>query len=204
MEDKKTIRVRLSTLIFIFIIFILLLVIFGMWFYYNNLNYKPNNSTITNSDSNIATNNTNTNISNNNISTENSFKLGNHYVQSDETPLNDGINTSDCEISFLENNTFTAYIGWGNAISGTYKISDDNIIECTVNTAWGEYSPKQETYAKFSFKINSNSEIEILDASEFYQVKVTNLNESGQWVLTDENKDMSLGIEKGIKFVLSE
>ena len=217
MDEKKSIKVSLSTVICIFIIFVLILIILGMWFYYNNLIENTNNTTITNSDSNIAINNTNAdsnvaiNNTNNDISSNNStevsFKLGNHYVQSNETPLDDGINSTDCSISFLEDNTFTAYIGWGNNISGTYNISGDNIINCTVDNSWGEYSPNQETYAEISFKMNSDTEIEVIAASEYYTIKSTNLNENGNgWILTDEDKDMPLGIEikKGIKFVLSD
>lgn len=182
-----------------------------MWFYYNNLIDNTNNTTITNSNiaindinanSNVAINNINTDISSNN-STEVSFKLGNHYVQSNETIIDDGINSTDCRISFLEDNIFTAYISWGNNISGTYNISDDNIINCTVDNFWGEYSPNQETYAKISFKMNSDTEIEVIDASEYYTIKDTNLSENGNdWLLTDEDKDMPLGIKKGLRFVL--
>ncbi len=192
-------NIHLSTLILV--IFILLLVIFGMWFYYNNPKNHYNNTA--ENPSNVPTTNTVINISNN-ISTENSFKLGSHYVQSVETPLDDGADTLDCEISFWEDNTFTSYVGWGCAVSGTYKVSSNNMIECTIDTYWSEFSPKQDTYAKISFIMNNNSEIEILDASEFYKVKLSNLDESGNWILTDEDKDMPLNLKKGIKFNLSK
>lgn len=208
MDDKK---VNLSTIILIFIIFILLIVIFGMWYHYNNLNDEANNTTITNSASNIAISNTNTGISNNG-SAENSFKSGNYHIQFDEELLGEEFESSgdeikgcDYEISFLENNEFTAYMNFGNNISGSYSISNNNIITCTANNFYGEYSPEQEISTTISFKINSNSEIEIVNVPESYKIKTADLNDSGEWALTDEDKDMYLWpLVKGIKFVLSE
>ena len=194
MEKTFSKKVNLSAVIFI--IFVLILLVLGIWFYSNTFI----DTTIANS--NVAINNINTNIFINNP-TKTPFKLGDYYVRSSETTLDDEINSTDYRISFLEDNTFTAYISWGNNISGTYNISDDNIINCTVYNFWSEYSPNQDTYAEISFKINSVTEIEVTDASEYYTIKTTNLSENGNsWILTDEDKDMTLGIKNGLKFIL--
>ena len=106
----------------------------------------------------------------------------------------------DHEVSFLEDNTFSIYMSWGNSIKGTYTVSND-IINCIITSAVGEYSPEQETTGKISFKIINNSEIEIIDVPETYTIKVSEITDSG-WVLTDETTEMRFWpLVEGIKFV---
>ena len=91
-------------------------------------------------------------------------------------------------------------MNFGNYIQGTYTVSN-NIINCILTSASGEYSPAQEVSGKISFKINNNSEIEIIDIPESYKIRTTELSENG-WILTDETKDMEFWpLIKGIKYV---
>jgi hypothetical protein len=146
----------------------------------------------------------NKNKSNNNIS---EFKPSNYIIQFNSNILGEKFNevgneTKDCnyEISFLDNNKFTIYMNFGNYIQGTYTVSN-NIINCILTSASGEYSPAQEVSGKISFKINNNSEIEIIDIPESYKIRTTELSENG-WILTDETKEMEFWpLIKGIKYV---
>lgn len=77
----------------------------------------------------------------------------------------------------------------------------ENIINCIVTSARGEYSPLQKIEGKISFKINSDSEIEITDIPESYTIRISSTSAEG-WVLTDETKEMGFWpLVKGIKFV---
>lgn len=194
MEEKREIKVRLSTVVYLFIILVLL-VSLGVVYY---LGFVKDDNT-----NNMLADEETTEINENKTGT-NQMKLGKHYIQSNETPLDDELNTIDCDISFLENNKFNAYIGWGNSVSGTYTIIVNNIVKCLINSAKGEYSPEQDTYAEISFKINSNSEIEVIGASETYMIKLTDLDENGNYIITNEDKKMPLEITKGIKYILDE
>lgn len=130
------------------------------------------------------------------------FTLGNYYIQIDSLILNNGeFITGDEGIEFLEDNQFRAYIGSGNGILGNYVISG-NEINCTANEAYSEYGPLQEINVSLTFKMNSNSEIELLNASESYKVHVVDIPNNA---LTAETKDMSLWpFVKGTKFMLPQ
>jgi len=208
MDDKKTIKVSLGTVICMFIILILIFALIVVYYFGfiadKNITDNSNNKVL-----NTNSNNSNENISNT-ISNNNTieFKPSNYAIQFDADLLGEEfkqagneIKGCDYEISFLENNTFIAYMNFGNSIEGTYSISNDNKINCIITSASGEYSPKQEVSGRISFKINSNSEIEILDIPEFYTIKTSTSTESG-WVLTDETKEMAFWpLVEGIKFM---
>lgn len=145
----------------------------------------------------------NTETNNNTVSQEKTnFTTGKYYIQVDKSILDDteGI-TEDESIEFLEGNTFNAYTGFGNGISGTYTVSD-NKIDCIADSFHSEYGPNQKINASMSFKINSKSEIELVNTSETYQIKIVDIPNN---TLTNETKDMSLWpFVKGIKFILSK
>lgn len=130
------------------------------------------------------------------------FTMGEYYIQVDKSILDDAEGIAEDEaIEFLEGNTFNAYTGFGNAISGTYTVSD-NKIDCIADTFHSEYGPNQKINASMSFKINSKSEIELINTSETYEIKIVDIPNN---TLTDETKDMSLWpFVKGIKFILSK
>ncbi|MDO5556147.1 MAG: hypothetical protein Q4G09_05925 [Clostridia bacterium] len=68
----------------------------------------------------------------------------------------------------------------------------------------GEYSQTQEINEKISFKINSDSEIEIIDIPEFYTIRTSQISDVG-WVLEDETKEMKFWpLVKGIKYVFNK
>lgn len=156
-----------------------------------------------NSDQDSAKNNEIINSTDNDSSEENlNFTTGDYYIQIDTSILKetDGV-VGDESIEFLDNNTFNAYTGFGNGISGTYTISN-NKIDCIADTFYSEYGPNQEINALLSFKINSESEIEIINTSESYEINIVDIPNNS---LTDETKDMSLWpFVKGIKFSLSK
>lgn len=154
-----------------------------------------------NSDQNSAKSDEIINSTNNDLSEE-KLNLGNYIVQPDEEILGDTLDiVGDEGITFSEDNKFDAYIGFGNGISGTYTISD-NRIDCIADTFYSEYGPNQKINASLSFKINSDSEIEIIDTTESFEINLVDIPNNS---LMDETKDMFLRpFEKGIKFVLSK
>lgn len=211
MDNNGKIRVNLSTVIFMFIIFVLIVVIFGMWYYYNVIkDYNlDNNKSDSVEASNIAKNE---DSSLNNIASENNaheslvnIKLGSYVVKPDKNILGDISDISGEEnITFSEDNKFSAYIGFGNTVAGNYTITDENIINCTIDTFVGEYSPEQKTSGNITLKIIDDSTVEVIDVSESVDIRMSELT-NDSWSLTDEHKDIGLRpFEKGVKFVFSD
>lgn len=123
--------------------------------------------------------------------------LGNEFAES-----GDEVKGCNYEIAFLENNKFSIYMNFGNIIEGTYEIVDNNIINCKVTSAFGEYSSNQPIEGKITFKINSENELEIIEIPETYIINITEYKD-GKWVLTNETKEMLYWpLVKGIKYVL--
>lgn len=191
MEEKKSIKISLGTVICMFIILILIFALVIVY-YFGFV-----------ADKNIHDTNSNT------VSTDNKiqFEPANYVIQFDANLLGEEYKTAgneikgcDYEISFLNNNKFTAYMNFGNSIEGSYTVSN-NIINCIITSASGEYSPTQQIEGKFSFKINNNSEIEIIDIPESYAIKNSEISSEG-WILTNETKEMKFWpLVEGIKFV---
>ena len=115
---------------------------------------------------------------------------GTKYVVREDENLNISEPELDVNIFFSENSLFYAYMSFGNSISGSYEYKDNKFI-CTITEACGEYSPIQKTTGKIVFEKIDDLTLKILDASDFYKIKITQNIES-EWVLTDENKEMSL------------
>lgn len=202
MEEKKSIKVSLGTVICMVIILILVFALIIV--YYFGFVADKNKIELSNTNPTLDTN-----VNNNNVSTDNKipFEPANYVIQFDANLLGEEyeaagneIKGCDYEISFLDDNKFTAYMNFGNFIEGSYTISN-NIINCIVTSARGEYSPLQKIEGKISFKINSDSEIEITDIPESYTIRISSTSAEG-WVLTDETKEMGFWpLVKGIKFV---
>ena len=141
----------------------------------------------------------------NDTSSELNLPLGSYVVQPDEEILGDIFDiVGDEDITFLEDNKFSAYIGFGNSVAGNYKITDENIINCTIDTFVGEYSPEQKTSGNITLKIIDDSTIEVIDVSESVDIRMSEFT-NDSWNLTNEHKDIGLRpFEKGIKFVFSD
>ena len=100
-----------------------------------------------------------------------------YVIQFDENLLGSefteaGSEIKDCnyEIAFLEDNRFSIYMGFGNLVEGTYEIVNNDMINCKVTSAYGEYSPKQQVNGEISFKINNENELQILEIPETYKI----------------------------------
>ena len=185
MDKNKYVKVSLGTTVCLFVILILALALILVYYFGFVVNKNK-------TDKNML-----------------EFKPSNYVIQFDSNLLGEkfkesGNEIKECnyEISFLDNNKFTIYMNFGNYIQGTYAISNDNIINCILTSTSGEYSPIQEIDEKISFKINSNSEIEVIDIPESYTIRTTELSETG-WILNEETKEMKFWpLVKGIKYVL--
>ena len=96
-------------------------------------------------------------------------------------------------------------MNFGNSVGGVYSVSSDGVVRCLLKTAYGEYSPDQDIQGEIVFKAVSENQIEIVSAPESYTIKLCELNNNGEWVLTSEEKDLSLWpLVSGIKFKLAK
>lgn len=139
-----------------------------------------------------------------------SFTEGDYVIEFNETLLGDEYKTAgneikDCDynISFKDGK-FTAYMNFGNSVGGTYSVSGDGVVLCSLKTAIGEYSPEQSIKGEISFKVISESKIKILSAPDSYDIKISELKD-GKWVLTNEEKSLGFWpLVNGIEFKLSK
>lgn len=207
MNENKSTKVSLGMVTCIVIILILIIALMIMYYF-----GVVDNKNKADKSNNVNTNNYVANENKNNINTDNTinFKPDNYIIKFDADLLGEefeesGNEIKECnyEISFLNNNEFNIYMGFGNSVEGTYTI-DNNIINCKLTSLNGEYSPSQEINGEISFKINSDSEIEIIDIPEFYTIRTSEAGENG-WVLTDETKEMRFWpLVKGIKYTFNK
>ena len=204
MKDIKSIKVSLDTIVCLFIIYIMFLVVLGMYFYYNRdsiiQNYIENqpqtnlndNYTMTQTITPKQTSNNNANI-NNTIENKADKKIvfGKYQIIPDKNILDKEYfeisDYGDEIIEFKDNNSFKAYLGWGNGILGAYTISNDEII-CTAKTFYSNNAPDQDINISFTFKIINNSEIEITKAPSSYTIHTVDFTTHS---LTNEIKEMS-------------
>jgi len=199
-------------ILIILIILVISILLVGLSFGFMNNKKTKEQTNVANISSNINNSKENTTINNvdNNDNNKVDFKPSDYVIQVDANLLGEEFELSEneikqynYEISFLDDNSFKINMGSGNSVQGNYVVSDD-IITCNLTHASGEYSPTQEINGKISFKINSNSEIEIISIPEFYTIKLSELSDSG-WVLTDETKKTEFWpLVKGIKYILNK
>ncbi len=199
-------------ILIILIILVISILLVGLSFGFMNNKKTKEQTNVANISSNINNSKENTAINNvdNKDNNKVDFKPSDYVIQVDANLLGEEFELSEneikqynYEISFLDDNSFKINMGSGNSVQGNYVVSDD-IITCNLTHASGEYSPTQEINGKISFKINSNSEIEIISIPEFYTIKLSELSDSG-WVLTDETKKTEFWpLVKGIKYILNK
>lgn len=199
-------------ILIILIILVISILLVGLSFGFMNNKKTKEQTNVANISSNINNSKENTTINNvdNKDNNKVDFKPSDYVIQVDANLLGEEFELSEneikqynYEISFLDDNSFKINMGSGNSVQGNYVVSDD-IITCNLTHASEEYSPTQEINGKISFKINSNSEIEIISIPEFYTIKLSELSDSG-WVLTDETKKTEFWpLVKGIKYILNK
>ena len=207
MKEKKETKISLGTAICMCIILILIFVVIAL--YYFGFVANKDEKKQTNSDTKVNMSNENNPDSSKDKEPSitalepatytikfNADLLGEDYDNSDYLMEED-----DYTIEFLENKEVQFILGWGIFMKGTYTIVDEDTINCRLTSCGGEMSPEQKVNEKVSLKMNSKSEIEIVDIPETYTINVTELGDSG-WEITDETKEMEFWpFVKGIKFV---
>jgi len=175
------------------------------------------NDTIENSDvqenQNSQQQNSEVNSTTENQNKNDMFVSSDWVIQFDEKILGD-INEipdevigSDYKINFrkgsqfMMGNIFKIYLNEGNYVEGIYNANDSE-IKCQLIYFYGEYSPVQNIDGNINFKINSDSEIEIVDIPNGFKVMNTRYTAyNGEWIVTDESKEMSFWpLVKGIKY----
>lgn len=108
----------------------------------------------------------------------------------------------DYRISFAENGNFSLDLGFSSTVYGVWAAEGEEVI-CTVNSYTSEYSPEQDTAAELTFKVVSQSELEVSAVSQGFTIYTTELTENG-YELTSEQKELEFWpIVKGIKYKIA-
>lgn len=212
MEEKKGIKISLGTAICMCIILILIFVIIALY-YFGFVDNKDKKEQ-TNSDTKINVSNENYNNVNRPTNPNDKepditeLKPATYVIKFDANLLGEKYDEFDYQmeeesysIELLENNEVQFVLGWGFYMKGTYTISNNDKINCKLTSCGSDNSPEQKVNIKISLKINSKSEIEIIEIPEKYTISISELGNSG-WELTDETKTMEFWpFVEGIKFV---
>lgn len=172
MENKEEIKVKLSTVIYIFII-VALIIALGITYYFGLVTDKKENiedEKVTNTTENIATENETDkeNIVENNKNNSNNVEvsLGEYYVKGIEvTPENNGVES----IKLEENNKVEVDLPLGTSYSGKYEIVD-NVVICNISKeinyeggSNGKTTNREET---LKFKIINNKQLKFYDTTD--------------------------------------
>lgn len=179
------------------VIIIILLGALGAMYYFGFINNKEK----TNQTNNVSVENKTEDTEDTNTE----FKPATYVIQFDENLLGEefklaGGEIKDCkyEITFLEDSKFDINTGFGNSVQGTYSV-DNNIINCKLISSNGENLSKNSINEEISFKINNDSELEIINISDVYTIKVRDMNGK------EESKEMTLWpLVKGIKYIIEK
>ena len=185
MEEKKAIKISLSTLFLsITVIVIIVMVCFmiklknekstQLQAQINSLNETVDNLQVKiDSISKIINSNTNTQTSTSesiNVSQNNSInlKLGKYTVN--EVKYDGvGISNEECGILLKENDEFEIYVGYGCWYSGNYEIKNDELV-CSATKyeteSGGYYSEATDVILKFRIIKNNNLELLTIDVND--------------------------------------
>ena len=188
MDEKKTIKISLSTF-FLFLAIILIIVMgFFMYKLYNektiatqkieDLNNEINTlektvndfqqkidsiSNTINSSEVSSDNNASNNFENDSHNTTLSLKKGNYTIN--EVKLDEvGVSNEECGVTLKENNDFQIYMGYGSTHSGKYEIKNNTLI-CKSNLLeWesGSYGSRP-TDVIFKFDIINTNNLKLSD-----------------------------------------
>ena len=169
MEEKKSVKVSLGTVICICIIILLIIALLGMWYYYN----KNDNNEIKQINEYIEDSNTTTRItteeevSKSNLN--NSFNEGTYsYSNSNTSSMEGNIRNAMMQrkISF-SNNKFTANIG-DFTIKGDYEILDNKEIKCNIKkSVFNNDSSSKENSLEYGWTIIFNILDDRIKVKEF-------------------------------------
>lgn len=169
----------------------------------NKTNTSESNHT--KSSQNTSNNTNNPNDLENNPKQQDMLELGKYIIQQNNSETDGEFHDGGDEyISFLEDNKFQSYIGWGMSIAGYYEIENNNMIKCKAEKFQSEYGPEQEINANILFNIEGDNLLKVIEASETFKIQVVEVGED-EWLLSDESKDIYLSIfTEGNTFGLSE
>ena len=187
MDEKKPIKISLSTFFLILAVIVILVMGYFMYKLYNektiatqeigDLNNEINTLEKTVNDfqqkmdsisntinsSEVSTNNNISNNFENNANSTISLKKGNYTIN--EVKLDEvGVSNEECGVTLKENNDFQIYMGYGSTHSGKYEIKNNTLI-CKSNLLeWesGSYGSRP-TDVIFKFDIINTNNLKLSD-----------------------------------------
>ena len=187
MDEKKPIKISLSTFFLILAVIVILVMGYFMYKLYNekvaatqkidnlnneisnlesnvnNLQQKIDSISNTINSSEVSTNNNISNNFENNANSTISLKKGNYTIN--EVKLDEvGVSNEECGVTLKENNDFQIYMGYGSTHSGKYEIKNNTLI-CKSNLLeWesGSYGSRP-TDVIFKFDIINTNNLKLSD-----------------------------------------
>lgn len=163
MEGKKHIKISLGTLI---CLFILIFIILGILYYYNNINTNNNtlNNNIINNESTETLINNLVNITDSDNSTIYTIQVGTFFIFDVPSTLIEEVGHyyDDTGIILYKNNTFKFSLEEGFSITGEYNINGNNLT-CIATSIQSENDNIQNINAEFTFKAIHNSGIQLVN-----------------------------------------
>ncbi len=199
-EEKKEIRIKLSTVLLIVLIPLIIIVLMGIVIYKlsseNNSNFELHTNTeISNESNSLEVNDENNNNENKNENRDEKFSQNEEYAKISNELMLYNMNSEgtkyiirdnketelyetdmDADIFFLKDGSFSAYMTFGNYLSGKYELVNNQYI-CTISEFVGEYSPVQKTSGKIVFEIIDDSTLKVLESSNSCMLKTTKVTD---------------------------
>ena len=202
MEEKKGIKVSLTTVVLLFIVFILVVALLGMWYYYNYIQESNNDQNQQNS---ILTNSVNQNLNNDESEeitykkpSETISKLFNNYIEAEEYigSLWDE-NSSEQGIKFYENEVvigdgIVAGLQSEYSASSTYKDSStnykvDNLGDFLIDKCWCE--GVNGNGIGETIEINTFASCEKVEWNFTKERSMKSIDDTIDYLLTDYNEE---------------
>lgn len=188
MEEKKGIKVSLGTVICMFIIFILIIALLGMWYYYNNLNQptEVGKSNI-NNETKVESQNSIVLPSQETTSKENYEEIATEFDGIDCLYVTDVVKENN--LYTLKGVVYTQYTisktELDNALKKGFKLNGDNFLVDEIGTDTDEYGLYKDAAGDFEvYRIKKiNDDKYYLEA----QAQISNV-----WKLTDRYMEITL------------
>lgn len=90
------------------------------------------------------------------------LKLGNYTVNEVKVTKEDGHSNEECGVTLKKGDKFSFYMGWGAALSGTYKVEDDTLICDATTRSWEDGDPgTKDTDVTLEFEIVNDNKLKL-------------------------------------------
>ena len=150
MGEKKMVTVSVGSLVFLFIVVILISIIAGMWSYISQQEKTNLNTSFTNS-------NTSSKVQSQITYGKEYASPKFYYKDSDDKTMLENLDNWEAESYVFEGNCIVKYYTYESTLSGTYQLLSDGIIKISLNSLDSEPSNIH------NLKINLETELKIID-----------------------------------------